>query len=208
MRKRFLRLCGKVDVRLCRLYTWLLRSSLKNCGPDVRLHFPVRLVRPEGVSIGEGTIIYPRSWINSVAQWAGTTYNGEIQLGKRVMISYGVQISAADSIVIEDDVAISAGVVIVDHIHDYRHLGLSVFNAPLSKPLPVRIGRDSFLGVHCMIGPGVTIGEHAVVAANSVVVNDVPSYALAVGNPARTVRFHNPEANASASADSPGVTRG
>jgi acetyltransferase-like isoleucine patch superfamily enzyme len=69
-----------------------------------------------------------------------------------------------------------------------------VYKAPLSNPSPVRIGKGAFLGVHCMIGPGVQIGEHAVVAANSVVVNDVPAYALAMGNPARVVRFQDAKA--------------
>jgi acetyltransferase-like isoleucine patch superfamily enzyme len=137
-------------------------------------------------------MVYPRAWINVVSEWAGVQYNGEVRIGDRVGIGYGAQISAAESIVIEEDVALSAGVVIVDHIHDHRHMGLPVFKAPLSKPSPIRIGKGSFLGVHSFICPGVQIGEHAVVAANAVVVNDVPAFAMAAGNPARSVRFHRP----------------
>jgi maltose O-acetyltransferase len=47
-----------------------------------------------------------------------------------------------------------------------------------------------------MIGPGVQIGEHSFVSANSVVVNDVPAFSMAVGNPARIVRFHSRFTNA------------
>jgi acetyltransferase-like isoleucine patch superfamily enzyme len=113
-----------------------------------------------------------------------------------VGIGYEVQISAARSIVIEDDVTISRGAVIVDHLHDYRHLDVSIFEAPLSVPKPVCIGKGSFLGAHCMIGPGVQVGEHSLVCANSVVVNDVPAFSMAVGNPARVVRFQSPLTNA------------
>jgi acetyltransferase-like isoleucine patch superfamily enzyme len=196
VRKKFLRLCEKVNLRLCAMYTWLLRSSFKSCGPEVRLHFPVRFGKPESISLGTGCMIYPRAWINVVTAWNGNTYDGEIRLGDRVRIGYEVQISAARSIVIEDDVTISRGVVIVDHLHDYRHLDKSIFEAPLSAPGPVRIGRGSFLGAHCMIGPGVQIGEHSLVSANSVVVNDVPAFSMAVGNPARVVRFHSGLTNA------------
>jgi acetyltransferase-like isoleucine patch superfamily enzyme len=196
VRKKFLRLCEKIDFRLCAMYTWLLRSSLKSCGPDVLLHFPVRFGKPESISLGTGCMIYPRAWINVVTDWKGNTYDGEIRLGDRVGIGYEVQISAALSIVIEDDVAIGRGVVIVDHLHDYRHLDVPIFAAPLSAPRPVRIGKGSFLGAHCMIGPGVQIGEHSLVSANSVVVNDVPAFSMAVGNPARVVRFHSPLSNA------------
>jgi acetyltransferase-like isoleucine patch superfamily enzyme len=89
--------------------------------------------------------------------------------------------------------------VIVDHNHDHRHIGTNIYDAPITKPRPVRIGKGSFLGVHCLIGPGVQIGEHAVIAANAVVVKDVPSYCMALGNPARVTRFYDPEANKKAS---------
>ena len=196
MRKKFLRLCEKINLRICAMYTWLLRSSLKSCGPEVRLHFPVRFGKPESISLGTGCMIYPRAWINAVTAWKGNTYDGEIRLGDRVGIGYEVQISAARSIVIEDDVMIGRGAVIVDHLHDYRHLDVPIGEASLSVPRPVRIGKGSFLGAHCMIGPGVQIGEHSFVSANSVVVNDVPAFSMAVGNPARVVRFHSRLTNA------------
>jgi acetyltransferase-like isoleucine patch superfamily enzyme len=193
MRKSLLKLCKKLDQRFCRFYTWLLRSSLKSCGRNVQFQYPVRLEQPGCISVGNDVIIYPRTWINPVAAWAGGEYAGEVRLGDRVKIGYGVQISAAQSVILEDDVTIAAGAVIVDHIHDHRHIGISIFEAPISKPRPVRIGKGSFLGVYCLIGPGVQIGEHAVVAANAVVLRDVPSYCMAIGNPARVTRFHDPE---------------
>jgi acetyltransferase-like isoleucine patch superfamily enzyme len=42
-----------------------------------------------------------------------------------------------------------------------------------------------------MIGPGVKIGEHSIVTANSVVVNDVPAFSMAAVNPARVARFRS-----------------
>src|SRR3984957_2607666 len=192
MRSKFLQLCKKLNYKFAILYTWLSRGGLKSCGKNVHFHYPVRLEQPGSISMGSGCIFYPGVWINPVKEWAGGKYAGEVKLGDRVMIGYRVQISAAESIVIEDDVAIGAGAVIVDHIHDHRYPGIPVFLAPLSKPRPVRIGKGSFLGVNCLIGPGVQIGEHAMIAANAVVLRDVPSYCRAVGNPARVSRFYDP----------------
>jgi len=196
VRRTLRSLWGKVHFRLCRAYTWLLKDALKSCGAGVHFHFPVRLEEPGSISIGAGTFFYPGVWINPVSEWAGEKYSGEIQIGARVRIAYNVQISAAKEIVIEDDVGIAAGVVIVDHFHDHQYLDMPIVEAPLTKPSAVRIGKGSFLGVHCFIGPGVQVGEHSVVAANAVVINNVPSYAVAAGNPARAVRFHNPQAAA------------
>ncbi|WP_156369758.1 DapH/DapD/GlmU-related protein [Arthrobacter sp. Leaf145] len=52
----------------------------------------------------------------------------------------------------------------------------------------VTIGRDVWIGASCVILGGVTIGEGSVIGAGSVVTKDVPSYSIAVGNPARVVR--------------------
>lgn len=44
-----------------------------------------------------------------------------------------------------------------------------------------------------IIVPGVTIGEGAIVAAGSVVVKDVPDYAIVGGNPAKVIKYRNVE---------------
>ena len=53
----------------------------------------------------------------------------------------------------------------------------------------VVIGHDVWIGTGALILSGVRIGEGAVIAAGSVVVKDVEPYAIAAGNPARTVKM-------------------
>lgn len=50
------------------------------------------------------------------------------------------------------------------------------------------IGNDVWIGMGCTIMPGVTIGDGAIIAANSTVVSDIPPYAIAGGNPAKVLR--------------------
>ena len=51
------------------------------------------------------------------------------------------------------------------------------------------IGNDVWIGVGAIILRGVTIGNGAVIGANSVVTKDIPPYAVAVGSPARVVKY-------------------
>lgn len=58
---------------------------------------------------------------------------------------------------------------------------------------PVRIGAGCWVGDNVIILPEVEIGHGAVVGAGAVVTRSVPAYAVAVGNPARVVRYRFPE---------------
>ena len=53
---------------------------------------------------------------------------------------------------------------------------------------PVHVCRNAWIGFDACILPGVTIGEGAIVGARSVVISDVPDYAIVGGNPARIIR--------------------
>ena len=50
------------------------------------------------------------------------------------------------------------------------------------------VGNDVWLGRECVVMPGVTIGDGAIVAAYSVVARDVEPYAVVGGNPARFIK--------------------
>lgn len=58
---------------------------------------------------------------------------------------------------------------------------------PLLKP-PITVGDDVWVCADAFIGPGVTVGDHAIVAAAAVAVKDVPCNTIVAGNPARVVR--------------------
>jgi UDP-2-acetamido-3-amino-2,3-dideoxy-glucuronate N-acetyltransferase len=59
------------------------------------------------------------------------------------------------------------------------------------KLLQTRVKRGVSIGANCTILPGLTIGEHALVGAGSVVTKDVPDHAVVSGNPARVIKEWN-----------------
>lgn len=54
--------------------------------------------------------------------------------------------------------------------------------------VPVRIGKNCWIGAGALIMPGVTIGDNVVIGAGSVVTKDIPSGVVAVGNPCKILR--------------------
>ena len=106
----------------------------------------------------------------------------EVTIGKNVVVMNGCLMMAAGTITIEDDAMIAANVQLISNNHDpYRR---SVITCK-----PVRIGKGAWVGAGSSVLPGVTIGKYAIVGAASVVTKDVPDYAVAVGNPARVVKY-------------------
>ena len=110
-------------------------------------------------------------------------------------------ISCANHIEIGRDTAIAFGVMVVDHNYhpvnpdDRRYMRHTPHRSPERSPryaasAPIIIGENVLLGSDSRICKGVTIGDNAIIAANSVVTHDVPANAIAAGNPARIVKEH------------------
>ncbi len=63
---------------------------------------------------------------------------------------------------------------------------------PQDHELPFKgdtlVGNDVWIGYESIIMPGVTIGDGAIIAAKSVVVNNVPPYSIVGGNPAKIIK--------------------
>ncbi len=115
-------------------------------------------------------------------------------IGNDVQLNDSVHIGAVELVEIGDHTLIASRVFITDHSHgvyDQPDAGSRPEVIPVDRPIvarPVRIGRNVWLGEQVCILPGVTIGEGAVVGANSVVTQDVPPRTIAAGNPARVIR--------------------
>lgn len=88
---------------------------------------------------------------------------------------------------IEDDVVISYRVTIVVH-DDARRMEKVIPGQLEGTVAPVVLKRGCYLGAGCLILPGVTVGERAVVGAGAVVTRDVPPGKVVVGVPARIVK--------------------
>ncbi len=109
-----------------------------------------------------------------------------------VEVGWNVRFTVNKEVIVEEHARISSDCRISDSDGHPREADLRAQNAPISPKdiRPVRICRDAWIGSGAHIMKGVTIGEGAIIGANSVVITDIPPFALAFGNPAE-VFFRN-----------------
>lgn len=110
-------------------------------------------------------------------------------LGNRVDLGHNVVFLVNKEIILEDDVNVASGVRFMDSDAHPRDTMARIADlpAPPEEIKPIRICRYAWIGQNSFIMKGVTVGEGAIVGVSSVVVNDIPPYSVAMGNPARVV---------------------
>ncbi len=106
----------------------------------------------------------------------------EVTIGNNVVVMNGCLMMSAGTITIDDDVRIAANTQLISNNHD-------PYNRDVITCKPVHICKGAWVGAGSTILPGVTVGKYAIVGASSVVTKDVPDYAVAVGNPARVIKY-------------------
>ena len=140
--------------------------------------------------IGADTMVGPGSSL-SVGMRPGQEMVTDpvLEIGDRCVIGRHSSIVAHFHVAIGDDVMTGPGVYITDQNHAYTDVGMPIGRQRPSER-PVRIGSGSWLGAGVVVVPGATIGANVTVAANAVVVGDLPDHVVAAGVPARVVRRH------------------
>jgi len=111
-------------------------------------------------------------------------------------------------VIIGDETRIGLGSVLIGPVHIGNNIrlaqnivisGLNHNYTDIHKPIsqqgvnthPVYIGDETWIGANAVILPGVFIGKHSIVAAGSVVTQNVPSYSIVAGNPAKIIKTFN-----------------
>lgn len=154
----------------------------------------------DAVRIGRGSSIYLGVMFDLGEQ-------ARVSIGDFVLMN-GARVICDCEITIGDYSLISWNVVLMDTPRlpanpEQRRIALAQAVTQIPRRVsanvsakPIRIGANVWIGFDCCVLAGVSIGEGAVIGARSVVVEDVPPYSVAAGNPARIVRTLEPPASA------------
>jgi len=112
-------------------------------------------------------------------------YGKQISVGKRFFANFNFTVLDEASVIIGDDCFIGPNVSIYTACHSTDPVER---NSRQEWAKPVSIGNNVWIGGSVTILPGVTIGDNVTIGAGSVVVGDIPSDSIAVGNPCRVVK--------------------
>lgn len=140
--------------------------------------------------------------IKNKGQWVDCeegfqVFNGydNIYLGSHIYLVDSI-INAGDNegkVIIDDYVFFGHGVKILARGHDITKFDGQRQETIVEKPIHIKQG--SWVASNSTILSGVTLGEHCVVAAGSIVTKSVPSYAVVAGNPAKIIKYVNKKLN-------------
>ena len=131
------------------------------------------LLRRFGAKIGKGAVI-----CSSCRVWA--PWN--LEMGVRSCLSYYVDCYCVAPIRIGDYATVSQYSFLCSASHDFEDPDMPVVSSP------IRIRNRAWVCADVFVGPGVTIGEGAVIGARSTVVKNIPPWTIAVGNPCKPIK--------------------
>ena len=115
--------------------------------------------------------------------WCDYGYN--ITLGENFYANHNLVILDGAKVTFGDNVFIApdCGFHTAGHPIDFERR-----NQGLEYAYPITVGDNVWIGAGVQVMPGVTIGSNVVIGGGSVVVKDIPSNCVAVGNPCRVLR--------------------
>lgn len=136
--------------------------------------------QPASLTLGDNAILNVKEFRTYNGAYISVADNAVLNLGKG-FVNNNTKISCFEEITIGDDVKISEDVLIRD---SDNHM---IIRSGYMKTAPINIGNHVWIGARAIILKGVTIGDGAVIAAGSVVTEDVPSNSLVGGVPAKII---------------------
>lgn len=162
-----------------RWYIRLLAPLYQHRGRHSVVHSSVRMDTPpyRRFSLGRYSVVESFSCINNAV--------GDVIIGDHTRV--GLHNTIIGPVKIGNHVNLAQGITVTALNHNFADPDKRIDEQGVSTT-PVTIGDDIWIGANAAILPGVSIGDHSVVAAGAVVTKEVPPHSLVAGVPARIIK--------------------
>ena len=169
-------------------YTGYLKHRFARIGRSV-FFWKVRKLHGEHfMYIGDGNVFENDLQLTA---WENNDKIPAFSIGNNCLFRRGCHISIANGLTIGDNLLTGTNVLITHNDHGSSHyevLQLPPLKRGIVSKGPIVIGKNVWLGNNVCVMPRVTIGDGAIVGANSVITHDIPAYTIAAGIPAQVVK--------------------
>ena len=128
-------------------------------------------------SLGQKSVIESYSCINNAV--------GDVVIGDHTRI--GLHNTIIGPVTIGSHVNLAQGITVTALNHNFEAPERRIDEQGVSTQ-QVTIGDDIWIGANAVVLPGVTVGNHCVIAAGAVVTKDVPPHSLVAGVPAKIIK--------------------
>lgn len=166
------------------------KSFLKK-NPGVYLGKNVKLKLPNYIKCGLGTVIGEDSKLLCTDKYNGEKFFPIIHIGRNFHATRRLTIQCANKVNVGNDVLVASDVFIIDYNHGTNPLSNNYLENSLELSPGVNLEDGVWIGNNVIILGGVTIGKKSIIGAGSVVTHDIPSYSIAVGNPAKVIKTYD-----------------
>ena len=162
-----------------RWFVRMLAPLYQHRGKHSVIHSSVRMDTPpyRKFSLGNYSVVESFCCINNAV--------GDVIIGNHTRV--GIHNTIIGPVKIGNHVNLAQGITVTALNHNFSDPNKRIDEQGISTT-PVTIGDDIWIGANAVILPGVTIGNHSVIAAGAVVTKDVPPHSLAAGVPAKIIK--------------------
>ena len=194
MDKEHIREQFKNNPKLKKFIDWVIMNQVKT-----RPRWYVRLLAPLYQHRGKHAVIYRSARMDTPPYrkfWLGdysviesfcciNNAVGDVIIGDHTRV--GLHNTIIGPVTIGSHVNLAQGITVTALNHNFEESSKRIDEQGVTTK-PVIIGNDIWIGANAVLLPGVTIGDHSVVAAGAVVTKDVPLHSLVAGVPAKIIK--------------------
>lgn len=194
MDKEHIREQFKNNPKLKKFIDWVIMNQVKT-----RPRWYVRLLAPLYQHRGKHAVIYRSARMDTPPYrkfWLGdysviesfcciNNAVGDVIIGDHTRV--GLHNTIIGPVTIGSHVNLAQGITVTALNHNFEESSKRIDEQGVTTK-PVIIGNDIWIGANAVLLPGVTIGDHSVVAAGAVVTKDVPPHSLVAGVPAKIIK--------------------